>query len=139
MILRASQPSKNKQFEDRNSRNEGQTLGDVVEAPLVEHRRVGLEEREDEGVTEAREERQPKHDGLADEHDEGTRPGQDDVARRELATVDLGRAVEHDLTLLPSPLGLTCHEDGRARLGDPEVRELDNTTTDELDPELRKA
>lgn len=55
---------------DRHSRDEGNTLHFRAEAPLLEHGCEGLQEREDESITEAAEQRQKEHDRLGYEHRE---------------------------------------------------------------------
>ena len=67
-MLNVSLP--NRRRLSRYSRNKGDTLHLGVEAPLLEHRSERLQEREDEGVTKATQERQEEDDGLEDEHGE---------------------------------------------------------------------
>jgi len=120
--------------------------GDEAEAnlhgakvPLLVHERKGLNEHEDEGVGETREQRQDQHDGLGEEHLEGADPGGENLLGREavaeghqlVGAPDVGTGV-----LLSPALGDAVHHDGGAGLGDgEEVDDLDKAAEDELHPD----
>ena len=116
--------------------DEREALGDSAPIVLGVDEGEGLDEHEDERVTESGEEGEGKDNGFGEEHLEGTDPGDEDLFEREsllergdfIGTVKVGaRAV------LASLLGNPVHHDGSSSLGDEDkVSELNGTAEDQL-------
>lgn len=106
------------------------------EVPGLVHHGKTLEEDEDEGIREAREQRQEQNDRFADEHLERTRPDLDGLLHGDARHLELVGPVDLEPRVcFPPALGLLVDEDGAAALGGEEVDELDRGAEYELDVE----
>lgn len=95
-----------------------------------------LEEGEDQSVGETGQERHGQHNGLADEHVEGTDPNLAGFMERDTRLFQLVGAVDvRILASLATSLGFLVHDDGGTTFGHEEHDELDNSSEHELDPE----
>lgn len=126
-----------KQVTDTNGA-ESKTDLDGIKVPLLVHESEGLDEHEDEGIGETRQERQDQDDGLSEEHLEGSHPCLEDLLDREaLAEGDklIGTPDVEAGVLLAPALRNAVHHDSGASLGNgEEVDELNDATEDELHP-----
>lgn len=119
------------------NRDEGQCklLSSECSTPLLVDRVKGLEESEDEGVTEPREERTAQHDRLPHKHVEGSNPGLEHLFFGESVLSELGRAVNVLLSSCSPPFGLSVEEDTRTGFrNEEEMEDLDETSENELNP-----
>jgi hypothetical protein len=129
------QPSQ--EISDTNG-TEGKTNLNSVKVPLAVDQSKGLDKHENQSVRETGKKRQDQHDGLGEEHLEGTSPCDEDLLGGEtlsegnklVGTPDVG------VCLLSALLGNAVHENGASRLGhSQEVNDLDEATEDKLDPD----
>ncbi len=124
---------------DQN-RNEGQTLLPGVEAPLAIHQRQRLNEHENQSITETTQERQSQHNGLSEEHAEGTNPGDQELTRRETLAKRQAFGWTVDVRVLATLAHFLCnsvHHHGGTGLGNKqEMHDLNKPTKDQLDPNV---
>lgn len=120
-----------------SQREEGQANLIDLERPLFIHKGPGLHEHEDQGVTEATEERQCQDDWFREEHLEGADPSDQNFAHVEPIAKRFKLIGAPDVfarSLAPS-LRDFVHNNGRTRFRDKEeMHGLNCTTKDKLDP-----
>ena len=116
--------------------DERETLGNGAEVILCVYERKGLDEHEDEGVTETGEQGQGEDDGFGEEHFEGADPGDDDLfeGKSLLKWRDFVGPVEVGVcTVLASLLGDPVHHYRYSGLGDEDkMSELNGAAEDQL-------
>lgn len=116
--------------------HKGQTNLPCLEVPQCVDKTEGLEAHEDEGVAEAREERQDKDDWLSEEHLEGSKPKSDKFLGLESLPPSLDVVGSIDLlSLLAQLLGVVGDEDsGSGFVHQEAVENLYRDAGDELQP-----
>lgn len=117
-------------------RDERETLGDGTPVVLGVDKGEGLDEHEDEGVTEPGQEGKCEDNGFGKEHLEGTDPGDEHLFEGEslLEGCDFVGPVEVGVcAVLASLLSDPVHHDGSSGLGDEDqMSELDRAAKDQL-------
>jgi hypothetical protein len=123
---------------------ECKTNSEGCKMPLFKHKRVRLQEHENDSIRETRKQGQDQDDGLGQEHAEWAHPSSQDLAwvKSLFESPELVWSPDVDrlavlLAFLATLLRDPVHEDGCTSLGDDDgVGDLDGPAEDELDPDV---